>query len=70
MNLRNLAIWGVIVAVMIGVYSVVNQGGRAGGASSEISYSQLLRRIDGGEIKTAISACFTAASKPSPDSRA
>ena len=54
MNLRNLAIWGVIVAVMIGVYSVVNQGGRAGGASSEISYSQLLRRIDGGEIKTAI----------------
>jgi cell division protease FtsH len=54
MNLRNLAIWGVIVVVMIGVYSVVSQGGRAGGAASEISYSQLLKRIDSGEIRTAI----------------
>jgi cell division protease FtsH len=54
MNLRNLAIWGVIVVVLIGVYSVVTQGGRGGGASAEISYSQLLRRIDSGEIRTAI----------------
>ena len=54
MNLRNLAIWGVIVVVLIGVWSVISQGGRAGGATSEISYSQLLRRIDSGEIKTAI----------------
>ncbi len=54
MNLRNLAIWGVIVVVLIGVYSVVTQGGRGGGAASEISYSQLLRRIDSGEVRTAI----------------
>jgi cell division protease FtsH len=54
MNLRNLAIWGVIVVVLIGVYSVVTQGGRGGGAASEISYSQLLRRIDSGDIRTAI----------------
>jgi len=54
MNLRNLAIWGVIVVVLIGVYSVVSQGGRGGGAASEISYSQLLRRIDSGEVRTAI----------------
>jgi cell division protease FtsH len=54
MNLRNLAIWGVIVVVLIGVYSVVTQGGRGGGASAEISYSQLLRRIDSGDIRTAI----------------
>ena len=54
MNLRNLAIWGVIVVVMIGVYSVVTQGGRGGGAASEISYSQLLRRIDSGDVRTAI----------------
>jgi cell division protease FtsH len=53
MNLRNLAIWGVIIAVMIGVYSMMTQGGRAG-APGEISYSQLLQRIDSGEVKSAV----------------
>jgi cell division protease FtsH len=52
MNLRNLAIWGVIIAVMIGVYSMM-QGGRSA-APGEISYSQLLRRVDAGDIKSAI----------------
>ena len=56
MNLRSLAIWGVIVVVLIGVYSVVSQGGRGGGAASEISYSQLLRRIDSGVPSTVTSA--------------
>jgi len=51
MNLRNLAIWGVIIAVMIGVYSMMNQGAR--GAPGEISYSQLLDRIDSGQVKSA-----------------
>jgi cell division protease FtsH len=41
MNLRNLAIWGVIVAVLITLYSVMNPGSRAG-PTGEISYSQLL----------------------------
>jgi cell division protease FtsH len=50
MNLRNLAIWGVIVAVLITLYSVMNPTGR-GGAASEISYSQLLARVDAGEVK-------------------
>jgi cell division protease FtsH len=50
MNLRNLAIWGVIVAVLITLYSVMNPSGR-GGAASEISYSQLLARVDSGEVK-------------------
>ncbi|HYG27291.1 MAG TPA: ATP-dependent metallopeptidase FtsH/Yme1/Tma family protein, partial [Caulobacteraceae bacterium] len=52
MNLRNLAIWGVIVAVMIGVYSMMTQGSR-GGTPGEITYSQLLQRIDNGEIRSA-----------------
>ena len=50
MNLRNLAIWGVIIAVLITLYSVMNPGGRTG-ASSTITYSQLLARVDSGEIK-------------------
>ncbi|MGE5567179.1 MAG: ATP-dependent zinc metalloprotease FtsH [Parcubacteria group bacterium] len=51
MNLRNLAIWGVIIAVMIGVYSMM-QGGRTA-APGEISYSQLVRRVDAGDILNA-----------------
>jgi cell division protease FtsH len=52
MNLRNLAIWGVIVVVLVGLYSVFSHGGRTTGAS-ELSYSQLLSQVDAGRIKSA-----------------
>jgi cell division protease FtsH len=51
MNLRNLAIWGVIIVVVLGLYSVFNHGGRSASAS-ELSYSQLMRRVDQGEVKS------------------
>jgi cell division protease FtsH len=51
MNLRNLAIWGVIVAVLITLYSVMSPGSKTGGAAGEISYSQLLSKIDSDQIK-------------------
>ncbi len=50
MNLRNLAIWGVIVVLLISLYGVLNRGSRAGGPAP-ITYSQLLNRVDGGRIK-------------------
>ena len=53
MNLRNLAIWGVIVVVLIGLYSMMTGGSQAAGASGQISYSQLLQRVNAGEVKTA-----------------
>ena len=53
MNLRNLVIWGVIVVVLIGLYSMVTGGGKAAGAT-EISYSQLLTRVSSGEVKKAV----------------
>ncbi|MDP3658831.1 ATP-dependent metallopeptidase FtsH/Yme1/Tma family protein, partial [Phenylobacterium sp.] len=53
MNLRNLVIWGVIVVVLIGLYSMMTGGGHAAGAS-EISYSQLMTRVNSGEVKTAV----------------
>jgi cell division protease FtsH len=53
MNLRNLAIWGVIVVVLIGLYSMMTGGGQAA-ANSEISYSQLLARVNSGEVKSAV----------------
>jgi cell division protease FtsH len=50
MNLRNLAIWGVIVVLLISLYGVLNRGSRQGGPAP-ITYSQLLNRVDGGRIK-------------------
>ena len=55
MNMRNFAVWGVIVVVMIGIYSMLsgNQaisgpaGAKAGG---DISYSTMLNKVDSGEI--------------------
>ena len=53
MNLRNLAIWGVIVVVLIGLYSMMSGGGQAAGAR-EITYSQLLSRIASGQVDSAV----------------
>jgi cell division protease FtsH len=51
MNFRNLAIWLVIIAVLAGVFVVSqNQRTKSGG---EISYSQLLKDVDAGKIKSA-----------------
>jgi cell division protease FtsH len=52
MNLRNLAIWGVIIVVLIGLYSMMTQTGR-GVASQEITYSQLLGKVNSGALKKA-----------------
>ncbi|HEY3950246.1 ATP-dependent zinc metalloprotease FtsH [Phenylobacterium sp.] len=53
MNLRNLAIWGVIVVVLIGLYSMVTGGGSKSATASEITYSQMLGKINAGQVKTA-----------------
>ena len=53
MNLRNLAIWGVIIVVLIGLYSMVTGGGQKGANAGEITYSQMLGKVDAGQIKAA-----------------
>ena len=53
MNLRNLAIWGVIVVVLIGLYSMVTGGGQKGANAGEITYSQLLSKVTSGQVKAA-----------------
>ncbi|KSB90768.1 cell division protein FtsH [Caulobacter vibrioides] len=52
MNLRNVAIWLGVVFVLIMAYSVLQRGGPTGRAG-EISYSQLLKNIDAGQVKSA-----------------
>jgi cell division protease FtsH len=56
MNLRNFAVWGVILVVLIGIYSVLSSGNGAlnPGApkpGGDVSYSTVLAKIDSGEIK-------------------
>ena len=51
MNFRNAAIWLVIVAALMGVF-FVSQNARTK-SSGEISYSQLLKQVDAGQIKSA-----------------
>ena len=53
MNLRNLAIWGVIIVVLIGLYSMVTGGGQKGANAGEITYSQMLQKVNSGQVKTA-----------------
>ena len=53
MNLRNLAIWGVIVVVLIGLYSMVVGVGGKSASAAEITYSQLLGKVNGGQVKKA-----------------
>ncbi|USQ96892.1 ATP-dependent zinc metalloprotease FtsH [Caulobacter sp. RL271] len=61
MNFRNLAIWLVIIAVLAGVFVVSqNQRTRNGG---EISYSQLLKDVDAGKVKSAEIAGQTVVAK-------
>jgi cell division protease FtsH len=54
MNLRNLAIWGVIILVLLGLYSVMSQGTKAPGAPARVSYSQLLSNVDQGHVKSVV----------------
>ncbi|MDP2214471.1 ATP-dependent zinc metalloprotease FtsH [Phenylobacterium sp.] len=53
MNMRNMAIWGVIVVVLIGLYSMMSGGGQAAN-TREITYSQLLAQIDSGRVASAV----------------
>jgi cell division protease FtsH len=52
MTLRNLLIWAVIIVVLFGLYSVLNQGARST-TTSEIPYSQLLQKVDQGAVRQA-----------------
>ena len=50
MNMRNLVIWGVIVVALIGLYSMKAGGSRTAN-THEVTYSQLLAKVNAGEVK-------------------
>jgi cell division protease FtsH len=52
MNLRNLAIWAVIVVALFAVWAAM-RGMSPGAASTHVTYSQLLSTIDNGNVKSA-----------------
>ncbi len=51
MTMRNLAIWGVIVLALVAIFGVLNSGGRVG-AARQITYSDMLAKVDAGDIKS------------------
>jgi len=53
MNLRNLVIWGVIVVVLVGLYSMMTGGAGHGSSSRELPYSAMLAKVKAGEVKSA-----------------
>jgi cell division protease FtsH len=53
MNFRNLAIWVLIAIVIFGVFQMVSTDGANQGGSQELAYSEMLDRIDSGEIAAA-----------------
>jgi cell division protease FtsH len=53
MTLRNLLIWAVIIVVLGGLYSVLNQGAKAT-QSTPITYSQLLQHVEQGHVRNAV----------------
>ena len=56
MNLRNLMIWGLFVAVLLTLfYSVMNPaGGRAGQSAGELTYTQLEQKTDANQVTKAV----------------
>ena len=63
MNLRNLAIWGAVILVLLAAYAAMSQNGgpvmpgAKGAAASRpepISYSELLSRSTAGEVKSVV----------------
>jgi cell division protease FtsH len=67
MNLRNLAIWGVAVLIFVAIYGFMSKGLQGGGAHA-IAYSELLARVDSGEVKdvTIKGSDITATSREGP----
>ena len=53
MTLRNLLIWAVIIVVLGGLYSVLNQGAKAT-QTTPITYSNLLQQVEQGHVKSAV----------------
>ena len=59
MNLRNLAITGVIILALLAGYAALSQGGAmngmagqpAGGRPEVMSYSELVQRVSAGDVK-------------------
>jgi len=50
MNLRNLAIWGVILVLAVIVYSVMQGQTHSGAAPTDMAYSDLLAKVDQGDV--------------------
>jgi cell division protease FtsH len=51
-NIRNLVIWGVVIALFLAMMTATNSGLQPQ-ADNELTYSELEQRVDAGEVKSA-----------------
>ena len=52
-NWRNFAIWGVIALVLAALWITMNPAAKGGQSMGEITYSELLSKVDSDQVKTA-----------------
>src|SRR5579862_5440090 len=50
MNLRNIAIWGVIIVLAVVVYSVMQGQTHSPASPQDLAYSDLLAKVDQGDV--------------------
>jgi len=53
MTFRNIAIWAVIAVLLVALYGVLNRGSHTG-SPIQLTYSELLTRVDNHQIKGAV----------------
>ncbi|MFI0842570.1 ATP-dependent zinc metalloprotease FtsH [Mesorhizobium sp. IMUNJ 23232] len=51
-NYRNLALWAIIAVLLIALFNLFQTGPAARGATSEVAYSDFLKDLSSGRIKT------------------
>jgi len=50
MQMRNFALWGVIALLLVVVFTYIQQSGGAAKAAPEISYSEMMTRVEAGAV--------------------
>ncbi len=64
MPIRTLLIWGVIGLVLVVLFAALQGGGGPARNAQELSYTELLQRVDGGQIENVVTQGDTLISTP------
>ena len=51
-NYRNLALWAIIAVLLIALFNLFQTGPQQRGVARDVAYSEFLRDVDAGRVKT------------------